>query len=331
MSTLTNRYIAAVSRAVPESQRRDVEAEVAAAIADLTEARLDTGVGPEDAEHGVLLELGDPMRLAADYSNRPLHLIGPDHFPTYVRLLKVLAATVLPIATLAVITAKLLTGADAGQVAAAAVTTLLELAMQLAFWVTVVFAVIERSPGTTAMHPKWDPSMLPDSPSGRARLGDTVVSVLLALGVAAYLPWQHFRSPFTSGDGSPIPTLDPGLWRSWIPVLLAAMLAMAVLEILRYRAGGWSVKFVSLNAALNLLFAVPVIWLAAAGSLLEPAFVQRLVDAGWANADLQLNATIIVVTAGVVLWDVVDSLRKLPGDAAALAPGAPEQGTAMPG
>ncbi|MBP2374518.1 hypothetical protein JOF46_002430 [Paeniglutamicibacter psychrophenolicus] len=29
----------------------------------------------------------DPMRLAAGYSNKPLHLIGPDHFPAYIRLL----------------------------------------------------------------------------------------------------------------------------------------------------------------------------------------------------------------------------------------------------
>lgn len=65
MSTLSSRYVTAVSRSVPESQREDVEAEVAASIEDLTEARLEAGTPPADVERAVLPELGDPMRLAA--------------------------------------------------------------------------------------------------------------------------------------------------------------------------------------------------------------------------------------------------------------------------
>jgi hypothetical protein len=72
MATLTQRHVAAVACGVPEDQRSDVERDTAAAIADLTEARLAAGEEPDAAERAALLELGDPVRLAAAYSSRPL-------------------------------------------------------------------------------------------------------------------------------------------------------------------------------------------------------------------------------------------------------------------
>lgn len=317
MSTLTSRYIAAVGRAVPESQRQDVEAEVAAALEDLTQARLETGEDPQAAEEAALLELGDPMRLAAGYANKPLHLIGPDYFPAYVRLLKVLAATVLPVVTGAVVLGQIVSAAGAAAVITTALATLWQVALLMAFWVTVIFAAIERSPGARAASPQWKPSMLPDPPAGGVRLGDTLVSVVMTLIGVAYIIWQQFRSPFTDTAGTPIPTLDPGLWSFWIPVMLTGLLASAVIEILRYRAGGWSWPFVGLNAAADLLFALPLVWLAATDSLLDPEFVGRLVDLGWTDAALHLKVSVIVITVGVVVWELIDSARKVSIDTAA--------------
>lgn len=314
MSTLTARYVSAVSRAVPESQRSDVEAEITAAIADLTEARLESGESPDAAELGVLMELGDPMRLAADYSNRPLHLIGPDHFPTYVRLLKVLAATVLPITTVAVIVAQLTSGADAGHIAAAAFSTLFELAMQLAFWLTVVFAVIERTPGSKTMHPRWNPSMLPHTPDTGVRLADTIAAVVMSLIGVAYLVWQNFRSPFNDANGTPIPSLSPDLWTSWIPVIIVGLLAGAVVEILHYRAGSWTWRFLVSKAIFSLMVTVPVVWLAATNSLLDPRMIDRLAELGWSDAALHLNGSIIVITIGVAVWELFESVRKTLGN-----------------
>lgn len=319
MSTLSSRYITAVSRSVPESQRSDVEAEVAAAIEDLTEARLAAGSTPEDAERAVLLELGDPMRLAADYSNKPLHLIGPDHFPAYIRLLKILAATVLPIVGVAVMLGNFLSGGDAGEIISGGGIAVIGVAMHIFFWTTIVFAIIERSPDSKQISAKWDPSTLPDTPPGGVRLGDTLAVVLMALVGALYLLWQHFSSPFNGVDGQTVPTLNTELWPIWIPLLMAGLLATAVLEIFRYRAGGWSWPFVAANTVLELVVAVPLIWLAATNTLLEPRFVARLVDEGWTDAALHLNVTVIVITAGVLAWNLIDPLRKVRIDTAARA------------
>jgi len=89
-NTLTERYVYAVVRRIPADQRDEVAEELRSVIADTVEARGAT-------EHEVLTEMGDPVRLAACYVDRPLALIGPDLYPAYVRTLKVLLVGVLPV------------------------------------------------------------------------------------------------------------------------------------------------------------------------------------------------------------------------------------------
>src|SRR5690606_7305232 len=78
--TLTDRYVYAVIRSLPESQRADIERELRASIADAIETRIEAGEAPEAAERATLTELGDPMRLAGEYADRPSWLIGPKYF-----------------------------------------------------------------------------------------------------------------------------------------------------------------------------------------------------------------------------------------------------------
>src|SRR5688500_13664214 len=95
---LTDRYIWAVTRSLPEDQRREVGRELRASIEDAIETRLEAGEAPKAAEINVLQELGDPARLAGQYAERPAWLIGPKYYYDWMRLLKLLFAIVLPIA-----------------------------------------------------------------------------------------------------------------------------------------------------------------------------------------------------------------------------------------
>jgi hypothetical protein len=307
MATLTERYVAAVARGVPEDQRPDVERDTAAAIADLTEARVAAGEGPDAAERAALLELGDPVRLAAEYSSRPLQLIGPAIYPDYVRLLGVLLAVVLPLTAVGVTLGNLLAHGDPGRTAANAVTTTLSVFVQLCFWVTAVFAVLERT-GNGKPLTRWQPEQLHDVPAhGQPRLGDTVASVVLSLAVVGYILWQQFRSPFAIG-GVPVPLFDPALWNFWLPYFIVVLLAGVALEIFRFRTGGWRWPLFAVNVVLDLAFALPALWLLSAGALLNPEFTGRL--PWWDIARPSIGATIVVVIVGVTLWDVVDTFIK---------------------
>ncbi len=87
---LIDRYVYAATRSVPERQRRDVADELRASIRDQIDDRAASGEDLRTAERAVLLELGDPDKLAAGFSDRPAYLIGPRYYFEWWRLLKLL-------------------------------------------------------------------------------------------------------------------------------------------------------------------------------------------------------------------------------------------------
>ena len=96
-SSPTDRYVAATLRSLPERQRQDIEAELRTLIADAIDDRREAGTDADSAEREVLTELGAPARLAASYSDRSLYLIGPEFYLDYVRVLKLLLSTLVPL------------------------------------------------------------------------------------------------------------------------------------------------------------------------------------------------------------------------------------------
>lgn len=89
--------VAATVRRVSGKHRREIERELRAAIADDIDARVALGETPGQAEYAALSDLGDPARLATRYADRATVLVGPETYPSYVRALRALCATVLPI------------------------------------------------------------------------------------------------------------------------------------------------------------------------------------------------------------------------------------------
>lgn len=154
MRTLTDRYVHAVVRRVPEAMRPEVTADVTAMIADMIEARRDETTADEaevastvEAEVAVLEELGDPVVLAREYSDSPQHLIGPQYFPVYTWILR----WVLPVSLIAALVANglayTLSTADAhlGGLLGTAIGKSIP-AVFIAFAaVTILFAIIERA------------------------------------------------------------------------------------------------------------------------------------------------------------------------------------------
>src|SRR4051794_10723231 len=92
--TLTDRYVAAVLRSVPQPRREEIATELRASIEDMGEGRTDAGADVAAAEREVLTEMGDPAALAARYADRRLQLIGPTYYLAWERLLKLLLSFV---------------------------------------------------------------------------------------------------------------------------------------------------------------------------------------------------------------------------------------------
>lgn len=308
MTTMTDRYVWAATRSVPEAQRADLERELRERIGDATDALVETGRAPDDAERMALVELGDPAALAASYVDRPLQLIGPRYYLTWWRLLKLLYSVVLPIAVAAVAFAELISGADVGEVIGSAVAVGFALAVHLGFWTTLAFAVLERSPGKGA-DLTWTPDLLPQLPElSRPGRRSELIGSLVFLGIfALVLVWQHFGVPWV-GALEAIPLLDPELWSFWIPYFLVLIVLEMLFAIAIY-VWGWNWWLVAANLVLNVAFVVPALWLFTTGQLINPEALDAM-GWPWGDAGQVIVPMIVVLVVAVAIWDVIDGIVK---------------------
>ncbi|WP_157002902.1 hypothetical protein [Agromyces laixinhei] len=313
MTTLTDRYVWAAARTLPEAQRTEFSRDLSERIADTVDARVDSGAStPETAEYDALVELGDPAVLTASYSDRPLVLIGPRYFLTWKRLLIFLESFVPATAT-AVSALGLVIAGGGWEVIGSAIGVGISVALQLAFWVTLVFAVIERTAAATGTeaHLGWTPDRLPQLPDVRRphRRSDLIASLsFLALAVV-FLVWQHFGIVWLGGERQPIPVLDPALWSFWLPYLLVLLVLEAAFAVWIYRSD-WNWTNALVNVLLNVAFAVPVIWLFVGGMLLSPEFVAAVDPHLDTDADRALSVLFVAIVVGLCAWDAIDGLVK---------------------
>jgi hypothetical protein len=316
-ATLTDRYIDAAMRTVPEKQRSDLSAELRASIDDQIDARADAGEPRDAAERAVLTELGDPDKLAARYTDRPLHLIGPRYYLEWWRLLKLLLWIVPACAAFGIALGQALSGASLGEVIGSTVVGVMGVVIHLFFWVTVVFAILERNPGKSGLERSaltkdgpWSPWTLEQLPQPResgARLPDLIASlVFLVLGAAAIL-WDLLVG-FV--PGSDLSFLSPGLWPGWVAGLFVLMALEAILAYVVYRVGRWTFPLAVANAVLAVAIAVPAIWLLTQGQLLNPEFFPTLVP----DDGAEVSQIIAIITgfgiAFIALWDIIDAFLK---------------------
>jgi hypothetical protein len=315
-SSLTDRYVTATVRDLDDDQRVEVERELRTTIEDMIDGRLEAGAPSRpEAERAVLAELGDPVRLAAGYTGRPLYLIGPRVYPQWRRVMTVLLSTLVPLVTAVNLVVRLFVDDVATEGVGPAVVGALwvgfMVAVNVVFWVTAVFALAERGKVDTGVELEWDPDQLPDDGgAGRVGLGETVASVgfLVAAGLA--IVWQQTSSPVVrSGDS--VPVLDPALWSGVLPWLLLVLAAQVVVVVLAHRRGRWGTGLGAANVALDLAFAVPVLLVLRSGDLFNPAFVTVLVEGGWADAERDLTVATAIGVVVVLVWSVVETLQNV--------------------
>ena len=314
--TLTDRYVWAVLKGLPESKRLDIDRELRATIADDVDARVESGEQPAAAERAVLLELGEPGTLAASYTGRTLALIGPDLYPGYVGLLKMLYALVLPLVTAVYFIVQLFVGTEPGGLVGGTVAIVLSLAVHLGFWTTLVFAIAERTGTSMKNVPMiedgpFDPDQLPSmaTATGTGR-SDLIASLVFLLLVPLALVWQQI-APFAMGDSDvPLPIVDPALWSFWLPYLIVVVVLSAGFSVLLYRTGRWTWPLVALNAVLGLAATIPFVLLVWQGALLNPAFLDLL---GWGGVFAAGEPGAVasgVALVVILIWSIGDSVVK---------------------
>ena len=298
-TTLTDRYVYAVTRSLPESQRADIEKELRASIADAIEARIDAGEQPAAAEKAALNDLGDPMRLASEYADRPMWLIGPKYYFDWIRLLKLLFAIVLPIVFAVFFIIGFIQG-GVGQAFGGAFSIIFTVGVHLAFWPTLIFALVERHgkpnrSGTRNELPDWSIDLLPELPDLKRRpaLSDLIATVIFSLAFIVAIVWQQNNSVFQDGEGRAIPILNPDLWAFWVPYVFAITGASVLFAVVLYASGRWTWTLASVNVLVVLAGAIPAIYLMLTHQVWNLEFFEQF---GWGEVVTRL---VDPISAGV--------------------------------
>ncbi|HET7847196.1 MAG TPA: permease prefix domain 1-containing protein [Acidimicrobiia bacterium] len=310
MSELTERYVNATLRTIPDKQRADIEAELRGSIEDAIDAQTAGGEDASTAEKKVLTELGDPDRLAAAYLGRPDYLIGPELFYTYKRMLAVLLVTVLPVVVAVIAVVQIIAGDDIGSVVGQVVGIVISVVVHIVFWTTLVFAILERTdekPPTEG----WTLSLLPPvTATGGVKVGETIATVVVLVMVITAMALSRTLSPFTTAGGEAVPIFDPSMWDFWFPYFIVVLALEIVFELVKYRIGRWTWGLGAVNLALNAAFAVPAIYLLVTEQIFNPVFFQQLgfeVDVSAGGPTVIISVAVI---AAVAIWDTVDGFRK---------------------
>ncbi|MBE1531965.1 HAAS signaling domain-containing protein [Actinomadura algeriensis] len=307
MSTdaLTESYVQEVVRRVPADQRDDIAGELRATIADAVDAH--EASDRAAAERAVLTEMGDPIRLAARYADRPLTLIGPDLYPTYVRVLTVLLGVALPAVTIVTMVLDVLDGAGIGAAIGTGVGTVLTVGAQMIAWLTLVFAGVERF-GVRGAAQEWTPGDLPGPrrpDEGRRSAIVTIAFEALMLGL---IVWQATAEPYRA-DGERMQVLDPDLWSGWMWPIVAGLVAVIAVNVVRVVRHDWTVPLAGWHAAAQALVTLPLAWVVYQQDILNPEFVAAVNGDDWTTPDSFYTAvTLIVLAIGVS--DTYGAFRK---------------------
>ena len=300
-TTLVDRYVYTALRRIPEQQRADIDRELRASIEDAVEARIEAGEPREAAVEATLLELGDPDRLADSYADRPNVLIGPELYGLWRRAMVTLFATVLPVVVVIATIVRLFDDeVTAGHLIGGAISNIITVGAQLAFWTTLAFAVLERTGlGREQLRGgAWTPEHLPRYEPRAITIGQLASYVVWpALLIAAIILQQ-----FTFTDE---PVLDPAGWSFWWPLLIVLIALKGVWAVWLYRLGSWTRAVTVVNAVLAVATGALLIFLLATGRFLNPAF-DWVVDA---EVDLRdwIVPIAITVVALSTLWDIADT------------------------
>lgn len=313
-TSLTDRYVWTVSRQLSPETGPDVARELRGTIEETVEGRVAAGEDPQSAEREAIVALGDPDVLAREYGGRPNHLVGPAFFPSWVRLVKLLLAIIVPIAVIGTVIGHAV-GSDAGfgRLVGEGFGIALQVAVHIVFWTTLVFALVERQGSPSERRQvidSWNPDQLAD-PADRARragLTEMLCEVVFSLVVIGLVVWQW------GGVGEQaVQVLDPSLALGW-KVLVVALLALDVLAtIAAWARGGWNIPLAVASLVSAVGSGAALVYTLLTEQLLTdlPAEFDAVFDTG---ADWSLSIPAVAVGVAVISgWEAVTALRRMRG------------------
>jgi hypothetical protein len=320
---LLERYLAAVRILLPRKQREDIIAELREALTERRDERaaeLGHALTQEEDE-SLLREFGHPMVIAARYGGQQ-YLIGPDLYPVYVFVVKMVLGWVLAAAVAVGLFALIGSLIGLSGMPAAAGGWALTIAWDGAFicWaiVTLIFAILQRTsprPGISAAWRVRDLPQVRQAVESRTRVFENIVGI--AASVLFILWWTHLIGLPSSIQVAPGQSLEVGLDPVWLglywPLLGLAVMNLVVHGLRLLRDGKLRLgTLLDLAVQLGSLVVIGVAlraghWITFAGTGIPKRDLAQLEH--WANVGLAVALTVVVCVA---VFRAAHNLWKLP-------------------
>ncbi|CAG7646838.1 hypothetical protein ACFQI7_24225 [Paenibacillus allorhizosphaerae] len=321
---LIDLYIHEVTRRLPEKNRADIALELRSTIEDM----LPDEYSEQDIK-STLSKLGNPAILANGYLDRPMHLIGPRFYDLYIQLLKMILPVSIAISIVSVIANRVIAydGSEAVlnvilDTIGHGIWSILSGAIQVFFWLTIVFAFLERT-----SHPKanitctshfkeWEPddlNKIPFIPKEKAISKGEVFGSLLwtAIWASVYFNAAHLVGVYEKGQDGLIfvtPTFNQEVLLSYWPLVVIVIGLEAASAIYKWTTAQWTRKVALLNAAFHLVSSIIFIVVISDSRLFNTAFVSYMTDL-FTMTDETKNGIYGLVVFIFVIFAVIDAYQ----------------------
>lgn len=294
MMNLIEIYIQEVTRRLSENNREDIALELRSSIEDMLPEDY-----TEDDVKKVLERLGNPASLASGYHDRPMYLIGPRYFDLYVSLFKLILPIASVIALISMIASYFFSynGEEAIlniviKVFAEGIWFLIEVGIQVAFWLTLTFAIIERLDKGKDMEPltmnytKWTPDDLKNVtiiPMKRSiSKGEVYFSLIwTAIWATVYFYAQQLLGIYVNkGNGLEFvtPALNQDVLLSYWPFVVSVIGLEIALAFFKLIKGQWTRKLAIFNTVYEVIATVVIIVIMINPNMFQLEFTSYMAD-----------------------------------------------------
>lgn len=265
---IIDRYVYAVVRNLPQSQRGEVERKVRAAIEEKLIGYSDIYDEKQRVEK-VLSELGEPSTLAEKYIDHKGFIIGPKNYYNYMLVLKiVLGCTLLVVSIEYVLRLVFSTGGiNLIKLIFRYIFGLMSGVVQGFIWVTIVFFIFDyigfKADKNNVSGKSWSLANLPEISEKKAMIpkGESIFSIIFSTVfiLVVYFAPQYLSIYIKGNDShySIIPLFNLEVLNSFKFLLFAIFLITLLKETLKLISGRWnltiSLAVIALDAAALIL------------------------------------------------------------------------------
>jgi hypothetical protein len=327
---LIDRYVYAVTERLPQDIREDVSRELQANIEDMLPEN-----PTENDVREVLVKLGNPVKLAGEYSPTKRYLIGPGLYDSYFSVLKLvigILVSVLPCITFLQWTLEPPIKDNITQMSVQFFVDLLvniiQGAIQGALWVTLVFVVLEKSGINEGQIPffkkKWSPDDLPTVPAsskGKISRVETMISVFFTVFFAVLLCFKpQLIAIYLKGDAGTqvIPLFAIESLRSYTLIIFILAVIQLSIFIWKFITMRWSIALAIANASLNALLCIFLVVILSDNSLFNHEFLSKIIEytakielsqikSIWFKSSIWIFAAVFIA---ISLWDSIAGFVK---------------------